>query len=98
MMDIFPCSQYFQEMKAQLLGDFHIFLFLGVVEKPGGCWWQPGRSWHENPWQFHEVVEFDESLQDGATLLLYRQEFIVPLGGGFKYFFIFTPSWGRFPF
>ena len=20
------------------------------------------------------------------------------LGGGFKYFFIFTPSWGRFPF
>ena len=20
------------------------------------------------------------------------------LGGGFKYFFIFTPTWGRFPF
>jgi len=35
-------------------------------------------QWLENPWQFHEVVEFDESLQDGATLLLYRQEFTLP--------------------
>ena len=57
--------------------------------------WGPRKRKAVVPWSYIEVVEFDESLQDGATLLLYRQEFNNKQKSHWVVIYFFSPLFGE---
>ena len=46
-----------------------------------------------HPLQGKDYTVYSHDISCQEKVMIY-----ILLGGGFKYFFIFTPTWGRFPF